>query len=242
MDNDMFSIVIPCKNEERFIGKALQSIRRQSIVTSSTPVYIADARSTDCTLEVINLFHPNLNIRIIPGGLPPTGRNNGAGLCSTKYILFMDADIELGNPYTLERVLNTAEKNKLELVIPQILIAKPNLLDKVFEAFYYLAAKSKLLGAFGTGMFLFIKAETFQRLGGFNEHLPLGDDWELSNQVDPARFALADAFVYTSNRRFISQGYLSTFYQWTSVALRKKYREQGHREYFREGHYHLQKH
>jgi hypothetical protein len=144
----------------------------------------------------------------------------------------MDSDIELGTSETLTRVLDTAEKNKLDLVIPQIRIRQPNMLDKVFEYSYYAAAKWKILGSFGTGMFMMMRTETFKALGGFNEGLPLGDDWELSNQVKPERFALADTFIYTSKRRFIAQGYLSTFYQWVSVALSKKYREKGHAEYF----------
>jgi hypothetical protein len=37
--------------------------------------------------------------------------------------------------------------------------------DKIFEYLYFVAAKSKILGAFGTGMFIFIKNDTFRSVG-----------------------------------------------------------------------------
>jgi glycosyltransferase involved in cell wall biosynthesis len=232
MENGLFSIVIPCKNEEAYIGKTLHSIEAQSVLNPTTPIIIADADSTDGTLQVIRRFQQRLNIKVISGGLPPTGRNRAARLCNSKYIAFMDADVMLGHSDTLQQVLQTAEEKELDLVIPQILISNANIMDKVFEGFYYWTAKWKILGAFGTGMFIFIKTEAFRNLGEFNEELILGDDWELTHQIKSERFALADTAVYTSHRRFLAQGYLHTFYQWTSIAASKKYRAKGHREYF----------
>jgi glycosyltransferase involved in cell wall biosynthesis len=232
MDTDLISIVIPCRNEEKLIGKTLESIREQTVVSSNTPIIIADANSTDSTLRIIQGFGLQMNIRVVKGGLPPAGRNNGARYCQTKYILFLDADVKLGSCDTLENVLTVAEAKQLELVVAKIKIDDAGWRDKIFEYLYVAAAKSKLLGAFGTGMFICIKSDAYKRLGPFNENLPLGDDWELSNKVRRSRFALADTSVYTSKRRFNTLGYFSTFYMWVSVALSKSYRDKGHREYF----------
>jgi glycosyltransferase involved in cell wall biosynthesis len=232
METDLFSIVIPCRNEEKLIGETLQSIKNQTVVDGKTCIIIADANSTDNTLKIVQRYRPGMNIRIIKGGLPPTGRNNGARYCYAKYILFMDADVKLGSNNTLEKVIGLAEKKQLDLVIPQIKIERSGPRDKIFEYLYFIAAKSKLLGAFGTGMFICIKNDAFRRLGPFNENLPLGDDWELTHKVRRSRFALADTSVYTSNRRFNNLGYFSTFYMWASVALSKRYRDKGHFEYF----------
>jgi glycosyltransferase involved in cell wall biosynthesis len=232
MDTNLISIVIPCRNEEKLIGKTLQSIKMQTVVDRKTPIIVADANSSDSTLKIIQGFSSDLNIRVIKGGLPPVGRNNGARYCSTKYILFLDADVELGSPDTIENVLHTAEANGLELVVAKIKITQAGWRDRIFEYLYFVAAKSKLLGAFGTGMFICIKSDAFRRLGPFNENLPLGDDWELTNKVKRERFGIANASVYTSNRRFDTLGYFPTFYMWASVALNKNYRNKGHREYF----------
>src|SRR5450432_1023894 len=99
----LFSIVIPCRNEEKYIGKLLESVSQQTIVNKNIPVFIADANSTDNTLRVIQSFQEKLNIQLVEGGYPPTGRNNGAKKVTTKYILFLDADIELGEKDSLEK-------------------------------------------------------------------------------------------------------------------------------------------
>lgn len=231
MDDGLFSIVIPCKNEEKFIGKALQSLQRQTVMNLSVPVYIADANSTDGTLDVIQSYMPHLNIRVVEGGLPPVGRNKGAGFCHSKYILFMDADIELNDKDAVQKLLELAEEKQLELVVPYIKIIHHRWRDKLFEYLYYWVAKTKIAGAFG-GMLILIRNETFKRLGRFNENLPLGDDWELTHKIQRSHFQMANVSIYTSNRRFAAQGYFSTLYQWILIGISKGYRNKGHREYF----------
>lgn len=231
MDDGQLSIVIPCKNEEKFIGKTLQSLQEQTAIKPSIPIYIADAGSTDGTLDVIRAFIPHLNIKVVKGGLPPVGRNSGARFCHSKYILFMDADIEFSDQGTINKLLELAEHKQLELVVPYITIIKHGWRDKLFEYLYYWTGKTKIIGAFG-GMLILIRNETFTRLGRFNENLPLGDDWELTHQIERSHFQMADISIYTSNRRFAAQGYFSTLYQWFLIALSKDYRNKGHKEYF----------
>ena len=236
MSSDLLSIVIPCRNEERLIGKTLRSIAKQTIVTPETPVYIADAFSTDNTVQIIKIFSPKLNITIIEGGLPAVGRNRGAEMVKTRYVLFLDADVELAHANTLENALRQAEKKDLYLVIPCLRIINAGTLDRFFEYCYYLTAKTKILGSFGAGMFLFLRTEAYRKTGGFNESLALGEDWELTHQIERKRFQICDDVVaLTSNRRFENMGYWSTFYMWASVAFNKRYRQQNHLEYFGEG-------
>ncbi len=72
------SIIIPCKNEEAYIGKLLDCLVRQSL-PDSVEVIVSDAKSTDRTIDIINLYIGLLpNLRIIEGGLPSVGRNLGA--------------------------------------------------------------------------------------------------------------------------------------------------------------------
>ena len=235
ISSDLLSIVIPCRNEERMIGKTLRSLAKQTIVSRDTPVFIADAFSTDNTRHVIKIFSSRLNITVIEGGLPAVGRNRGAAMVNTRYVLFLDADVELADEYTLENALHNAERNELDLIIPCLKIINAGPLDRLFESCYYLTAKTKILGSFGAGMFLFLRTEAFKRIGGFNENLALGEDWELTRQIDRRRFEICDNVVaYTSNRRFENMGYWNTFYMWCSIAFNKRYRDRGHLEYFTE--------
>ena len=91
----LLTIVIPCKNEERYIKHLLFALVEQGIGT--TQIYLADANSTDSTrlLAENYAFELGLNLKIIRGGLPAKGRNNGARLAKTPYLLFLDADVML---------------------------------------------------------------------------------------------------------------------------------------------------
>ena len=92
--NNLLTIVIPSYNEERYIYNTLWQISRQKEI-NGTRVIISDANSTDKTIEYINKASndfPKLKIELTEGGHTPKGRNNGAKLVNTPYILFMDAD------------------------------------------------------------------------------------------------------------------------------------------------------
>jgi glycosyltransferase involved in cell wall biosynthesis len=49
------SIIIPCKNEEKYIGKLLTALTHQEL-ESSTEIIIADANSNDSTRAIINQY------------------------------------------------------------------------------------------------------------------------------------------------------------------------------------------
>ena len=90
----LITIVIPSYNEERYIYNTLWKISRQRFI-GSLEVIIADGNSTDDTLKFINKAYEdfkNLSIKVIKGGKVGYGRNQGAKIVTTPYILFMDAD------------------------------------------------------------------------------------------------------------------------------------------------------
>ncbi len=53
MNTSLLSILIPCKNEEKQLQQTLTAIARQSYDQLSCPIYIADAGSSDRTLDII---------------------------------------------------------------------------------------------------------------------------------------------------------------------------------------------
>ena len=87
----LLSVVIPCKNEEKNILQTLQSLENQTFDMNDVPVIIADAGSTDTTLDIIAEFqkHSKMDIQVTEGGYPPAGRNNGARQSTSQYILFL---------------------------------------------------------------------------------------------------------------------------------------------------------
>ena len=99
--SNKITIVIPCKNEENYIGWLLLQLRNQLI--GNTRIIIADC-STDNTREVIQAQKGRLNIEIIDGGPVSIAKNKGAKLVTTPYILFIDADVRFFNHFFLSLI------------------------------------------------------------------------------------------------------------------------------------------
>src|SRR5260370_19555496 len=168
---DELTIVIPAKNEAKLIPRLLTSLTTQDYSKmSSTRVLVADAHSTDGTPDIVAVFRSCLNVRVIRGGMPSVGRNHGAALTDTPYVLFLDADIELAHPSVLRRALELAQRKNLHCVTTNILCRDGSWMDKLLYAsndlFQYL---SRWHRPFATGMFIRFDTEKFRELGGFND-------------------------------------------------------------------------
>ncbi len=59
--NIFISIIIPCRNEERFIGKCLESILAQDYPREQLEIIIADGMSTDKTREILSNYADKYN-------------------------------------------------------------------------------------------------------------------------------------------------------------------------------------
>ncbi len=88
-----------------------------------------------------------------------------------------------------------------------------------------------IVGPYSAGMFILIRRKKFNVLGGFNEKMVLGDDWELTRMISRKKFDVAETFIWTTNRRFQSHGYLKTTVKYLKVALSKDFRQKDNRNY-----------
>jgi len=208
--NEELTIVVPVKNEERLIGNLLDSILRQDYERiRTTQIYIADAASTDTTLQVIEAYARVLPITIIPGGLPAEGRNAGARLAQSRYVLFLDADIELGNRSLIRRAAERMKRRKLHCITTCILSKEKNVFDNLmYSVNAFIQFGSKYSRPFSPGAFTLFDRQRFNELGGFNERVLYAEDYFLSRNVARQRFGIVPGYVLTTNRRFKKMGHL----------------------------------
>ena len=83
-------------------------------------MFVADAGSTDGTSELAVSFRDRLDVQVIRGGLPSVGRNAGASQTDSRYVLFIDADMELRDRTLLRRTLELANRRSFECVTTNI--------------------------------------------------------------------------------------------------------------------------
>ena len=208
------TIIIPAKNEAKMLPKLLHSLCQQDYTgpdglgMQGVRVIVADAGSTDGTVEIARSFDRRLDIEIISGGLPAVGRNAGARIARSKYLLFLDADVEISEPTLLRRSLNTMRRRDLHLVTTSIGCRHGNFFDDVLYAGNnFMQRVGSFLKPFATGMFMLFNREAFWEMGGFNERALFAEDYLLSKKVARSRFRIVRGRVITTSRRFRKLGH-----------------------------------
>ena len=222
------TIVIPAKNEVELIPRLLNSLANQDYpAMPNTKIFVADAGSTDGTPEIVMGFRDRLQVAVIPGGLPSAGRNAGAALASTRFVLFIDADVEPSSKSLIRRAVELAQTKQLHCVTTNIICREGNWLDKAIylgnDVFQHL---SRLHQPFSTGMFMLFDKRRFDELAGFHEQVHFAEDYLLSKQVARSKFGIVRGGVYTTNRRFQKMGHLKVIKLFLTTAL--NYRNQSH--------------
>jgi glycosyltransferase involved in cell wall biosynthesis len=104
----MLSIIIPALNEENYLPRLLDCLKKQSF--KNYEIIVADADSRDKTREVAQTF----GCKIVKGGLPAKGRNEGTKIARGDIILFLDADALLPEDF-LEKTLKEFKERNLDI-------------------------------------------------------------------------------------------------------------------------------
>jgi succinoglycan biosynthesis protein ExoA len=96
------SILIPCRNEARFIGRCIESIQASDYPGELWEVIVADGISDDGTRSILESICPDdPRIRVIdnPERSTPAGLNRGLEAARGEVILRMDAHAEMARDY-----------------------------------------------------------------------------------------------------------------------------------------------
>jgi glycosyltransferase involved in cell wall biosynthesis len=163
----MISIIIPTLNEEDYLGKLLKSIKDQP--DFDYEIIVADAGSIDKTLDIAKEF----GCKIIPGGLPAKGRNEGAKIAQGNVLFFVDADVVLPDKF-FEKSL--AEFKKRNLDMASYCITPP---QKLFSSlalnlsYNYMIICLTDSSPCATGILM--KKDLFIKTGGFDRKIKLSE-------------------------------------------------------------------
>ena len=84
------SVVIPCYNAERWVGRAIDSVLAQEGVT--VEVIVIDDGSTDGSVDVLRRYEDRIQWETGPNRGACAARNRGLALARADYVMFLDAD------------------------------------------------------------------------------------------------------------------------------------------------------
>ena len=209
---ELLTIVIPTYNEEKYIARTLYAIVAQS-KTTGIQIIIADAKSTDNTRSIIESigFELGLNIKIIDGGLPAVGRNAGAKIATTPYVLFLDADVTFTSRQVIRDSLNEIINGDYEMLSTTPIYEgefdiRASIMFGVNKYITWLLSKVE---PFAIGGFTMVNRQLFIALGGYDEQAAQSEDWLLSKRILPHNFKLIPGLMTQDNRRFKKYGYWS---------------------------------
>jgi glycosyltransferase involved in cell wall biosynthesis len=207
---DKLTIIIPCKNENAYIGHLLDHLKDQNI--GNTRIIIADC-STDNTRNTIHESKGNLNIEIIDGGPVPIAKNNGAKLALTPYILFIDSDVRFFSHVVILDSIKEMEDNDLHLIGLYLKCYDGDKMANIcFMIFNLINDIIKYKVPFAVGSFMLTRRDKFEQFGGFAEHYETSEDFFLSKKYDVDKFKLVSHYVGQDSRRFRRMGYLGMIF------------------------------
>jgi len=181
----LVSVIIPTYNCADYLPQAIESALAQ--VYPRIEIIIIDDGSTDATEEAIRPYRPRVTYLKQPNSGVSRARNLGISLAQGNYIALLDADdlwepekvadqvdlfesdAEVGLVLTDTRVINilTGRKHVISYDMKCITDPLPELARRCFPA------TSSVM----------IRKQCFDQVGGFDERLTYGEDWDLYARI-----------------------------------------------------------
>lgn len=176
------SILIPARNEENNIGNCLESCINQDY--KNLEIIVLDDHSEDRTAQVVmSKTLTDSRVRLLKGKELPSGWlgknwacHQMAGIATGEYLLFIDADVTLGNE-TVSRVISTVKSNNIGMfsVFPTqiltgfgatVVIPIMNWLLLNFLPLKQVFSSDSPKFVAANGQFILFSKETYQKTGG----------------------------------------------------------------------------
>ncbi|MCA9381663.1 glycosyltransferase [Candidatus Dojkabacteria bacterium] len=173
MSKAKVSIIIPTYNEEAHLPILLECLENQTY--KDFEIIVADANSKDITRKIARDF----GAKVVDGGIPSVGRNNGAKVATGDVFVFIDADVTFNNTF-LENALDSFKKRKLDFATPYYNINVKKFSHRSFFVWGNAYKRFMRYTRFpdGTGQLAIVKKDKFNEIGGYPNYI-IGEDTEL---------------------------------------------------------------
>ncbi|MCA9213416.1 MAG: glycosyltransferase family 2 protein [Planctomycetales bacterium] len=201
MSDTLFvSVVVPVRNEAKFIRHTLCSLINQQYASDRSEILVVDGRSTDSTREIVKEFAKHdSNVRLLdnPKQWSSAARNIGIREARGDVVVIVDGHCDIPTDTYLANLAHAFEKSNAGIVgRPQTLnvehasplqqaiaIARASRLGHHPDSFIY-SSESQFVPASSVGTAY--RREVFDRIGMFDESFDACEDVELNTRADNA--------------------------------------------------------
>lgn len=193
------TVVVPCRNEARFIAPCLVSILENGYPLDRLEVLVVDGASTDDTADQVRRFaasHPCVRLMENPRCVTPVALNLGIAASKGTRILWMSAHntyaaghirkcVDAGELYGADNVgggIETVARDT-NLMAPFVVAALTHKFGVGGSAFRLISAEPQWVDTVFGGCY---RRDVFDRIGLFNESLTRGQDLEFNLRLKRA--------------------------------------------------------
>lgn len=226
------SIIIPARNEDRWLEATLQAAFAAVDLASSrqisTEVIVVDNNSLDTTWLSLQRFADQDRLRAVWFGEPGAARarNCGGRHARGRILVFVDADTHLPVD-ALVRIKDWCDQKGKEAGITRLASLEGGWKAFLWWSFWEQVRRLPLSHAKAMPALMFCTAKVFEEFGPFDEEVAIGEEWPILASLYRQR---RHRFIYdrsltglTSSRRMERQsfGYSRTFLKYVWAILHK---------------------
>jgi len=195
-NSPLVSIIVPCRNEERFVDRCLDSIIAQDYPKDKLEVLVVDGMSEDGTREIVEEYakrHPFIRLLDNPEKITPCAFNLGIKRAKGSFIAIVGAHNYISNNY-LSTAVDYLQSNEVDGVgsfgvcipIDNKFISKP--ISIVMQSKFGVGSSfrtncPKEVVSADTVASPVYKREVFKKIGLFDEDLVRGQDAEINARL-----------------------------------------------------------
>lgn len=174
MSDSIVSVIVPTKNSSSTLGDCLESIKKQTY--QAIELIVVDNFSSDETPQIAKRYTEHFYSR---GPERSPQRNFGVSTATGKYVVIIDSDMNL-SPNIIRNCVEIMEKTSgvSGIVIPE------ESFGKGFWAQCKKLERSFYIGVPYMEAARFFKRDDYVKLGGYNEAMVSGEDWDLSQRIE----------------------------------------------------------
>lgn len=206
------SLVIPAYNEEKFIGKCLESVQKNG--AGFFEIIVVNNASTDRTAEIAASF-PGVRVVTEPSKGLTKARQKGLEEAGGDFIAFIDADTSLP-PRWMGMVERNFESPGVVCLSGSYRYYDGPWLRNMFIYFLWWISYPltyRIVGYMVVGGNFVARRSALLNMGGFDPTIQFhGEDTDIARRISKFGKVIfrMNFFIYTSSRRFNAEGLIKT--------------------------------